>query len=585
MKARLISENVNFERGLDPKDSMGIGQGVLKSYFDHKFTGPKTSMEEAEDIIKQMDIAMRDAMDGEDQEYAFVWAEDSLLDIGWYEVHEPLNIIEGVNFERGGNQKTIMKRILGNPGLMKKHRFNSRSPHSMVFIQGLNQKWYEIAVWMREPGRGGKKALMFFPERDYEEFQYDPGELEDFSKWEKNKFHEIKDTPLIKDDIERTTKNLGVIPYPGEINESNFVRGGSNSQKLGRILGYQPGTLLRIKDLGTCLMAYSKDQYLRFAFIKKPDIPGEHQFFAYDSPTIENHDTSKVELWNAEQMEFIESNLSRRPRLQYQLAQYTTAKPNFEMIKESVNFERGGTRAEKLKRILGPQIGSIYMDRNRFPTVYMLVGKEGQKGKFKQIAMIQGGGQKPTKLRYYSPHSTPTYTVDIDSKKEVSKKVWDMLQDKNIDFGSGDYWKRIEEITGISVIKPIFESVRFERGASGDDIKRELRATGPYQPGEIVVRDMVHGYGKNLHVYMEYIPSNVLAPHQTHAFGTIDSGTGDASFIHYTGGSGVAGLQDNDILRRATREEAKEIRKALQSGKFDKYIENVKKNTGLTPFV
>ena len=497
-------------------------------------------------------------------------------------------VSESIRFERGGDRKEILKRVLGSPGLMMKHRFNSRSPHSMVFIQSLDKKWYEIGVWMREPGRGGRKSLMFFPERDYEEFQYDPGELESFSKWEKNKFEETKDTPLVKDGIERITRNLDVVPYPGDINESNFLRGSKGkSEVIGKLLGYPAGTLLRKKSVGRVLMAYEKDQYIEFGFLKKPDIPGSEVFMSYTDPGIIQLSSSEVETWNAQQMSVLKKALSRRPRLQYQLGQFTTAKPNYDLIKESFNFKRGGGRSEVLKRIIGPQIGTLYTDRRRFPMVWMLIGRKGDKGIFKQIAMIQGGGQRKTRLRFYSPNHTPTYTWDIDSKKEVPKKIWDMLEDQNIDFGDGDYWTRIEEATGITPIKPVYESVSFERGASPEEIKREFRAKGPYLPGEIVVRDMgkYDAYSHKLHVYMEFITKNNLAPHQAHSFGTIDKKTRRVSFIHNTDGSGVAGLQDNHILRRATREEARKIRKALQSGKYDRYIENVKKNTGLTPFV
>lgn len=588
MKARLVSENVNFERGLDPKDSMGIGQGVLKSHFNHKFAGPKTSMEEAEGIILEMDLAMGQAIDGEDQEYAYVWGEDELAKIGWYEVHEPLNIIgEGVNFVRGGDKKTIMKRILGDPGKMMKHRFHSRTSNSMVFIQGVDKKWYEIGVWMRAPGRGGRKSIMFFPERDYEEFQYDPGELEEFTKWEKNRFEESKDDEFVRDGIELIIKNLGVVPHTGGLNESNFVRGGGRSEKLGRILGYPPGTLLRGKDLGYCLMAYGEDQFIMYGLLQYPDIPGKEKFHAYVNPSISKYSGDQVDTWNAQQMEAIKKAMNRRPKLLYKLSQLTTAKLNYDVIKESVNFERTNGRSEILKRVIGPQLGDLYMDRRRFPYVFMLIDQGEGEGSFMPIAMVQGGGQKKTKLRFFSPRNDGTYTRSYDVLKPITRKIWDMLDENNIDFGEGDYWTRIERTTGIEPILPVFESVSFKRGASPEDIKREFRAKGPYQPGEIVVRDTgSYGpYSKTLQVYMEFIPAHILAPHKAHSFGTIDNKTGKASLIHYTEGSGVSGLQDNDRLRRATRKEAIEIRKALQSGKYDRYIENVKKNTGLTPFV
>lgn len=132
----------------------------------------------------------------------------------------------------------------------------------------------------------------------------------------------------------------------------------------------------------------------------------------------------------------------------------------------------------------------------------------------------------------------------------------------------------------------VFENIRFERGLSDADIKRELRPKGKFQPGEIVVRDWKRTPTKKLHVYVKYEPKNYLAPHSAYSFGHIDKVRGKASFIHDTQNkTGMAGLQDNDLLRRATREEAREIRKALESGKYDRYIEEAKKKTGLTPFV
>ena len=133
----------------------------------------------------------------------------------------------------------------------------------------------------------------------------------------------------------------------------------------------------------------------------------------------------------------------------------------------------------------------------------------------------------------------------------------------------------------------VFETINFQRGASDDDIKRELRANGPIEPGEIFVRDIPSNtHTKELYVYVEYIPRNYLAPHAVYTFGNIDRYNDEASFIHNTQNkTGMSGMQDNDLMRRANREEAQAIRKALRSGRYDRYIEEAKKKTGLTPFV
>ena len=260
-------------------------------------------------------------------------------------------------------------------------------------------------------------------------------------------------------------------------------------------------------------------------------------------------------------------------------------------VSESIEFTRGGSDQQIKDKILGRiPLGSLFKWGGRFPYIVILVGRSEwpDQGIIQQVGIFQGGGRKKTRFRFYSPKNKERYTIPYDVMKPIPGNLWEMIKNESWDpFGSGKtYWERFEEETGIKPILPVYESVRFERGLSDADIKRELRPKGEYQAGEIIIQDVsTDPYKKDLWVYIEYNPKNYLAPHSAFRIGSIDKKTGKANLIHYTGGSGRAGLQDNSLIRRATRDEAREIRKALTSGKYDKYIDNVKKKLGLTPFV
>ena len=263
-------------------------------------------------------------------------------------------------------------------------------------------------------------------------------------------------------------------------------------------------------------------------------------------------------------------------------------------IIENVGFTRGGSDQEIKDKILGriPR-GGLYLTTGKFPYLFMLIGEEfdghySKRAKFAHVGSFQGGGGRKTIFRFTANH--PEYEWSFETLIPLDKvrlRQLELIKDAVWTDSDGmDSWDRIEEGTGIKPIRPVYESIRFERGASDDDIKRELRAGGSFQPGEILIHDTNRPYTKPLWVYMYYEPKNRFAPHASYQFGSIDTATGKAIFIHNTQNkTGMAGLQDNHLLRRATREEAKEIRKALRSGKYDRYIEECKKKTGLTPFV
>jgi hypothetical protein len=266
-----------------------------------------------------------------------------------------------------------------------------------------------------------------------------------------------------------------------------------------------------------------------------------------------------------------------------------------QFVFENIEFTRGGSDQEIKDKILGriPR-GSLYLTSGKFPYLFMLLsetfGKNyGSGGKFAHVGSFQGGGGHKTMFRFTG--NSPDYDWPFETLKPLSEarpRQLELIKDAVWSDDNGfTSWDRIEARTGVKPILPVYESIRFERGASDADLKRELRAEGPYQPGEIVVRDFPNDpHTKKLHVYVDYDPKGFLAPHKAYSFGTIDRYNEKASFIHdTTNKTGMAGLQDNKYLRRATREEAKEIRKALQSGRYDRYIEECKKKTGLTPFV
>jgi len=131
----------------------------------------------------------------------------------------------------------------------------------------------------------------------------------------------------------------------------------------------------------------------------------------------------------------------------------------------------------------------------------------------------------------------------------------------------------------------VSENIQFQKGLSDEDIRRELRATGPIKPGEIVIRDFSGRDYKELEVYVRNDGDHLLAPHRVYSFGSIGRKTGEANFIHDTKNKSGQSNILTASFRRANPEEARAIKKTLISGKYDKYIEEAKKKTGLTPFV
>ena len=143
----------------------------------------------------------------------------------------------------------------------------------------------------------------------------------------------------------------------------------------------------------------------------------------------------------------------------------------------------------------------------------------------------------------------------------------------------------IQELNIVPYLPDVNEAISFQRGKTGREMKKAITGMG-FIPGEIVVRDMRHNPNqKSLYVYVELNPEGSLAPHKVYTFGNIQRGSGKTDFIHNTDNlSGQGSIQKNTI-RSANEEEAEKINQALESGKYDRYIEECKKKTGLDPFV
>jgi hypothetical protein len=131
----------------------------------------------------------------------------------------------------------------------------------------------------------------------------------------------------------------------------------------------------------------------------------------------------------------------------------------------------------------------------------------------------------------------------------------------------------------------VYENIEFQKGLSDEDIRRSLRATGPIKPGEIIIRDFPDRGYKELYVYVRNDGDQLIAPHKVYNFGSINRRTKEADFIHDRSNKTGQGNILTVSFRRADPEEARAIRKSLRSGEYDKYIEEAKKKTGLTPFV
>jgi hypothetical protein len=138
-------------------------------------------------------------------------------------------------------------------------------------------------------------------------------------------------------------------------------------------------------------------------------------------------------------------------------------------------------------------------------------------------------------------------------------------------------------------MKIIRESIEFKRDSSDNDIRRKLRGD-KFLPGEIVVRNNENygGKGKNLYIFLERDPEKGSFGNRVYGFGGIicyrSWPSEYASFIHNTNIDSIFYIKDN-TFRKANEKERDMIQQALDSGKYDRYIDKAKEITGITPFV
>ena len=266
-----------------------------------------------------------------------------------------------------------------------------------------------------------------------------------------------------------------------------------------------------------------------------------------------------------------------------------------QFVFENIKFTRGG-KDELDRQFKGPPIGTLFKWGGRFPYIVILVGRseDRSQGIIQQVGIFQGGGKKKTRFRFYSPKNKERYKIPYDALKPIPENLWDRIKnDADWDpFSSGKtYWERFEDETGVKPILPIYESIRFERG--GTDREKKRKMVGDYYiPGEIVVRDKyASGRNKELYIWCQKEPGNI-AEIEVYHFGNIERGgmynnygPERASFIHDTQNKTGKGWIIEGTYRHANEEEREMIQKALDSGKYDRYIKEAKKKTGLTPFV
>ena len=136
-------------------------------------------------------------------------------------------------------------------------------------------------------------------------------------------------------------------------------------------------------------------------------------------------------------------------------------------------------------------------------------------------------------------------------------------------------------------MKIVRESIEFKRNLSDKEIRRGLRGD-KFLPGEIVIRRHVVSVNHSeLYIWLQKRAGNI-AEIEIYYFGSMGRNAyGDikAYFIHDTNNkSGKAWIIDG-TYDHLNDKEVELVQQAFDSGKYDKYIEEAKKKTGLTPFI
>ena len=172
MKAQFIYENLDFERGVDPKAALELGL-ITVSSLSGSFQGPRNTQDRAIELITSLERDLRDAyyrhmkIDTRETKKGLYKAWDYYMDdikkLGWNLIKENLN---GMDFERGQDPKESMGIGLEN-GIFDKWDKLLKEPdiQSITPEKSLNGKWHlVIQPWEeRSPRKIYNKVAKYFP--------------------------------------------------------------------------------------------------------------------------------------------------------------------------------------------------------------------------------------------------------------------------------------------------------------------------------------------------------------------------------------------------------------------------------------
>jgi hypothetical protein len=186
MKAKKIFENIDFERGKDPKKSMGIGMSPEQIYNADTISGTydKDQTYFDHEVLKNMEKC-GDSMVGKDgnefnsinymmknygNPYRFIKYEDKVYPIP---NKNPYKIRESYNFERGKNIKEQL--FPWKPGKVLISSTSNDKTFNIWMYSGKEGQYNEI--WDIGKIRKKPTGWVFFKRIDFDKYLYDSDDL------------------------------------------------------------------------------------------------------------------------------------------------------------------------------------------------------------------------------------------------------------------------------------------------------------------------------------------------------------------------------------------------------------------------
>ena len=125
MKAKLVSESINFERGLDPKDAMGIGDKEFQR--NKKIKAKVKKLGKNGKILREMIIKLRSIFKEYlpfDQKQHSSYAIEDMQSIWWWKIVEPgwspksIDVTDETSIELEEKMWDLAIKLLGIPHMV-----------------------------------------------------------------------------------------------------------------------------------------------------------------------------------------------------------------------------------------------------------------------------------------------------------------------------------------------------------------------------------------------------------------------------------------------------------------------------------